>query len=126
MRPSLCTAVASATIPVPISFTWTLAAYDAGRLPTRVRVALRQQLFQSGVVSVDIVEEADFAVGSYYGCAVHDQHRNRLLEVHLQRSGAMLGFADAFLIPLRLVSENPQRQLFRFLDANAAMAEITP
>src|SRR5579871_3315903 len=112
-------------MPARTSFMWTWAGSGVGSFFAGIGITTRQQPIELGVLSVDIVKKSHFTALQNDRRGVDDQDRNGPVEIDLERLCTVHRVVYAFRRPFRLVAEHPRRQLFRFLDANAAMTEIT-
>src|SRR5579863_5372167 len=122
-----CTAAASATMQLRISFTSTWGGYGAGNwVPDlRVGVTLSQRRSQASIVSVYVVAKMDFTVFVGESCPVHNEDRYALGQVDGDIVlSALHSLLHLFQRPSRIISQCPRGQLGRLFDANASMTEI--
>src|SRR5271165_5981034 len=122
-----CIAGESGTIAAPTLCMWTSDACASGSwLSPGIRIALRQNLLQGGVVPIDVIVEVNHSIFRHDDGAIDDQDRNRVREIDLLGGAAVHGRMDMVRSPAGIVAQDPDSQVSGMFQPDAAVTEIAP
>src|SRR5580698_2310013 len=91
-----------------------------------VRIALRKNLSERGIVTVDVVVEMNQSVLQHDNGCVENQDWNGMCEIHLLGGLALHRSANPLRVPPGIVAQHPRSQVGRPFQPDTAVAEIPP
>ena len=79
---------------------------DRRRL-TRIRISLRKNFFECGIVPIDVVVKMNDSILIDNRSAINDQNRNWMRKIHLLIWTSIHGRTDAIDVPPWIITQDP-------------------